>query len=774
MALLNAGKASIFRLILTVVLGAVALILIAGGAQLALLGGSFYYLVAGLTIAICAWLTYKNDRRAMWLYGLMLIGTLLWTLAETGLNPWQLQVRMVAPLVLGIWVFWPYLRQHARVSLTGGLLILCLFGGWLWHVNQLDAAPKDVPAFAADVAGDGEWLAYGNDLGGTRFSPLTQINAANIDALEPAWTFRTGDKTGIGFQVTPLMVDDTVYLCSPRNIVFALDAETGAQRWKVDPKVDAPSAGTCRGVAYFTQAGTKGLCAERIIIATTDARLLAVDRKTGKACPDFGSGGTVDLKRGMGRVNKGYYYVSSAPTIVRGNVVLGGWITDGQYVGEPSGVIRAFDAVTGAFAWAWDVDRPDDNGEPPEGESYSPGTPNSWGPMSGDEALGMVYLPTGNSTPDYWGAHRSPGSEKFSSSVVALDAETGKLRWSFQAIHHDVWDYDVAAQPTLIDLPVKGRMIPALIQATKNGNLFLLDRRNGNLLAPVEERKVSQGAASGDFLSPTQPFTTDMPTFDDTILSEAHMWGLTPLDQLWCRIKFREARYDGPFTPPNVKPSITYPSYLGGINWGGVSVDPKRKLLVANWSRMANYTRLVPRRDADAMGIRAAGVGGDQHVGAVGLPVAQTGTPFAALTAAFLSPLAVPCTEPPFGKIAVVDLVKRKIVWEKPLGTSADSGPFNIRTGLPLPMGVPNSGGTMITGSGLIFVAATQERAIRAFTVNSGKLVWKARLPAGGHASPMSYISPKTGRQFIVIAAGGNVSLNSGADDAVVAFALKK
>lgn len=771
---MNANKVSISRLILAGILGVIALVLIIGGIQLARLGGSYYYLAAGLAIAGSAWLTFKNDPRGMWLYGLMLIGTLLWTLAETGLNPWQVQVRLIAPLVLGIWVFWPWIKRHARLSLAVGVLLLCGFGGWLWSANQLDTGPDAAPAIAAPAPGNGEWLAYGNDAGGTRFSPLTQINAFNIGALEPVWTFRTGDKTGIGFQVTPLMVEDTVYLCSPRNIVFALDAETGAQRWKVDPKVDAPDAGTCRGVAYFKQAGATGLCAERIIVATTDARLLAVDRKTGQACTGFGSGGSVDLKQRMGMVSKGYYYVSSAPTIVRGKIVLGGWITDGQYVGEPSGVIRAFDAVTGKFGWAWDVDRPDDNGEPPEGGAYSPGTPNSWGPMSGDEALGMVYLPTGNSTPDYWGAHRSPGSEKFSSSVVALDAETGKLRWSFQTVHHDVWDYDVSAQPTLIDLPINGEMIPALIQATKNGNLFLLDRRNGKSLAPVEERKVPQGASQGDFLSPTQPFTPHMPTFDDTVLSEAHMWGLTPLDQLWCRIRFREARYEGPFTPPNVKPSITYPSYLGGINWGGVSVDPERKLLVANWSRMANYTRLVPRKDADAMDIKAAGVAGGQHVGAVGLPVAQTGTPFAALTAAFLSPLAVPCTEPPFGKIALVDLVKRKIVWQRPLGTSADSGPFNIRTGLPLPMGVPNSGGTLTTRSGLIFVAATQERAIRAYTVNSGKLVWKARLPAGGHAAPMSYISPGTGRQFIVIAAGGNVSLNSGADDAVVAFALKR
>ena len=493
---------------------------------------------------------------------------------------------------------------------------------------------------------------------------------------------------------------------------------------------------------------------------------MAVDSRSGVLCPDFGDNGSVDLKAGMGQVNKGYYYVSSAPAIARGNVVLGGWVLDGQFVGEPPGVIRAFNATTGKFAWALDIDHPDSHGEPPAGQTYALGTANSWGPISADDTLGLVYLPTGNSTPDYWGGHRSAGSEKYSSSVLAVDATTGAIRWSFQTAHHDLWDYDVAAQPTLIDIQVDGHSVPALVQATKRGQVFLLDRRNGAPLATIEERPAPQGAAPGDFVSPTQPYSTGMPAFDNTLITEQQMWGTSPVDQLWCRIKFREARYDGPMTPPGIHPTITYPSYLGGIDWGGVSVDPERQLLVVNWNRMANYTRLVPR--SEATNVKASESGGIH----VGDPVPQIGTPFALFTGAFMSPIGIPCTEPPFGKIGVVDLRTRRMLWERPLGTSRDSGPLDIKSHFPLEMGVPKMGGSATTRAGLIFISATQERAIRAFETKTGKLLWWAPLPAGGHASPMTYVSSQSGRQFVVIAAGGNAPLHSGVGDYVIAFAL--
>ena len=755
-------------MILAIVLGVIALALLAGGVKLIALGGTWYYLLAGLLVAGAAITSFTGRARlGSGLYGIMLAGTLIWTLAETGFEPWQLQARLAGPLVLAIWVFWPWIRANWKIAAGTTAVAIAAFAIWLVRANAWQDATDASARFASGV---GDWPHYGNTLAGQRFSQLAQITPVNVEKLEPAWTYRTREKfIGQGFEATPLMVDNKVFLCTASNRIMALDPETGKELWLFDPKTDAPPASTCRGVSFYrTQAAQGGQCAARVIFATVDARLMAVDAETGKPCSNFGNAGTVDLKRGMGDVAKGYYYVSSAPTIVRGKVVLGGWVLDGQYVGEPSGVIRAFDAETGQFAWAWDMDRPNEHGEPEAGKTYSRGTANSWGPMSGDETLGLVFLPTGNSTPDYWGGHRSPGSEKYSASVVALNIETGQEAWTFQTSHHDVWDYDVSAQPTLVYLPIGGRTVPALIQATKRGQVFLLDRRTGKPLANVEERAVPQGAAQGDHLSPTQPFSTGMPSFDATVWTASKMWGLTPIDQMWCRIKFDEARYEGPMTPPGVKPTITYPSYLGGINWGGVSVDPERKLMIANYSRIANYTRLVPRNSKEAEGLVASKNGGIH----VGQPVAQIGTPFAVFTGAFLSSLNVPCTQPPFGKIAAVDLKTRKVVWEKPLGTGADSGPMGIAAHLPIPMGVPNSGGSLTTRSGLTFIAATQEKAIRAFETATGKLLWHAVLPAGGHAAPMTYTSPKTGRQFIVIAAGGNAPLLSGAGDYVIAYAL--
>jgi len=623
---------------------------------------------------------------------------------------------------------------------------------------------------APSLGVSGEWREYGNDKGGLRFSPLTQLTPENVSSLQKAWVYNTekGGPPAHGFQVTPLMVGDSLYLCTPYNHIISLDPETGEERWRFDPKNERIAPRSCRGVSYHRVADSEGFCAERIITATSDRRLLALDAATGQLCKSFGDGGAVDLSTGMGDVSKGYYYVTSAPTIVRGNIVLGGWVSDGQTVGEESGVIRAYNAVTGAFAWAWDLGRPGEHGEPGPGETYTRGTPNSWAPMSGDETLGLVYLPTGNATPDYWGGHRTKESDQYSTSVVALDAETGEVRWHFQTIHHDVWDLDVGSQPTLIDLVIDGETIPALIQPTKQGQVFLLDRRTGQPLAQVEEKPVPQGAAEGDWLSPTQPFSTGMPAFADEVLAEADMWGLTPFDQLWCRIKFRQARYDGIFTPPGVKPTITYPGYLGGMEWGGVSVDPTRGLMVVNWNRVSNYTRLIPRAVADAAGLAPA----EDHISGMGEPVAQAGTPFAAATGGFLSPLGVPCTSPPYGLITAVDLNTREIFWTVPHRNMRANGPRGIPSMLPITMGVPTLGGSVTTGSGLIFIAASMERAMQAMDVETGKVLWKERLPFAGHATPMTYISPRSGRQFVVIAAGGHGAMGSQIGDSIVAFAV--
>jgi len=752
------------RPVLAAVLAVIGLALLAGGIYLLTLGGSAYYLLAGLAVCASAYLVARGDRRGIWIYLALLLATLIWALWERGSAPWALQSRLVGPVVLGLWVAAPLVRQVGRMWLlvsaaaaAGGLALL------FHSATRNEPLPAPRPAVAS---GTGEWHHYGNSLAGTRFSPVAQIDAGNVARLEHAWTYRTGVTAGMGFEATPLMIGDTLYLCSQTNVIVALDPETGVQRFQYDPKITMPPAPACRGVAYYRVPDAQGACAERVFTATSDARLVAIDARSGQPCDGFGNAGVVDLTRGMGLVESGHYYVTSAPTIVNGVIVLGGWVLDNQSVGEPSGVVRGFDAATGALVWAWDVDQPDLKGEPAEGHTYSRGTINSWGPMSGDEALGMVYLPTGNATPDYWGGHRSKGSETFGSSVVALDSRTGALRWHFQTVHHDLWDYDVAGQPTLIDLPIGGKTVPALLAPTKQGQIYLLDRRTGKPLAEVQEKPVPQGAAPGDWTSKTQPFAVGMPAFDNTVLSEQRMWGATPLDQLLCRIKFRQARYEGPYTPPGLTPSIFYPGFLGGIDWGGIAVDPERHLMTVNWNRVPNYIRMMERTSSSGIKKDAAKA---VHVG---LPAPMAGTPFAVLSGAFLSPLEMPCTEPPFGKIGVVDLVTRKLIWDRALGTAKDSGPAGLASHLPLPMGVPNTGGSMMTRAGLIFVGATQEKTIRAYDSLSGKRLWSAPLPAGGHATPMTYTSPKSGRQFVVIAAGGNMTLHSGAGDYVVAFAL--
>jgi quinoprotein glucose dehydrogenase len=766
-------------------MGLIGLALVGLGIRLIGLGGSAYYAVAGLAVTVAAMLLWRRDRRGAWLYGVMLLGTLAWALWESGLDGWALAPRLLGPMVFGAWLLMPWTRRvlgqrsiSVRRAGIGAVAMALLVGGLAFvsrdstsSVADSEIAPAETAAAAAD---NGDWLHYGNDAGGSRYSALAQINAANVDKLQVAWTYHVGASppgTRASLQVTPLKVGDSVFLCSGFNDVIALDAETGKQRWRFAARSDPAGVfgGTCRGVTYYHVPNATGLCAERIYTATVDARLIALDSRTGKLCPGFGAGGKVDLLQGMGDVWKGYYFVTSAPQLVRGKLVLGGWVTDGQKTGEPSGVIRAFDAVTGAFVWAFDIGRPDQHGLPAPGEHFTRGTPNSWAPMSADEALGLVYAPTGNATPDYFGGHRTANDDKYSSSVVALDAETGAVRWSFQTTHHDLWDYDVPSQPTLVDLPGG---VQGLLQATKRGEVFFLDRRTGEPLAAVTEKPVPLSPVAGERLSPTQPFSTGLPSFGGPPLTEAMMWGLTPIDQLLCRIRFREARYDGPLTPPGTaKPTITYPGYLGGIDWGGVSVDRARHLMVVNSSRVANYNRLLSRAEADALGLKPMKVGA---MGDVGGPAAQAGTPYAAKILPFLSAIGIPCQQPPYGMISAVDLRTGRLAWTQRFGTAHDSGPLGLSLGLPIPMGVPNLGGSVTTGSGLFFIAASQERFLRAYETATGRELWKSRLPAGGQATPMTYVSPASGRQFVVIAAGGHGGLMSKPGDAIIAYALPK
>ena len=794
------------RRLYAVLLLAIGLILIAGGGYLLALGGSPYYLVAGLLIATSAILLWRYSPLAAPVYGAMVVGTIAWSVWEAGSDGWALLPRIAGPLVVGIGFV--FLRPvSSPADLAAAAPAARRIGSWTRFAFAMIAAvavgavahrigPADYPdplfqtgmtnivpatwieSTAGDATPPGEWRNYGNDSGGSRFSPLAQLTPANVAGLRKIWEVHVGRPPFGGhnsLETTPLKVGSMLYACTGYNDVLAIDAETGHVNWRFHSNIDVRGRpnGTCRGVAFFQVPGANGLCANRIIANTIDARLIALDATTGRLCPGFGVNGQTDLSAGMGHPDVGYYYTSSAPTIVRGKIVLGGWVSDGQYWGEPSGVIRAYDATTGKFAWAFDMGRPDDHGEPDAGKAYTPSTPNSWAPMSADPTLGLVYAPTGNSSPDYYGAQRRPFDDKYSSAVVALDVDTGNVRWTFQTTHHDLWDYDVASQPTLVDIPAAGgSVIKALVQPTKRGEIFLLDRVTGHPIANVVERSVPQaGAAPGERLSPTQPFSVGMPSFGGPRWRERDMWGITPLDQMWCRIAFRKARYDGTMTPPGITPNIAYPGYLGGVDWGSASVDKDRSLLIVNSNRVGNYDQLIPRAEAEAMGVKASVHGSPRALRGI---VAQANTPYAAKITPFLSPLTVPCNEPPYGLVSAVDLRTHKLLWSHPLGTAADSGPFGLRSHIPLTMGLPNAGGSMTTRGGLVFLSATQSPEFRALDVTTGREVWKTRLPAGGQATPMTYWSAASKRQFVVLAAGGSLGLQSTQGDSLIAYALPR
>ena len=467
----------------------------------------------------------------------------------------------------------------------------------------------------------------------------------------------------------------------------------------------------------------------------------------------------------MGEVKPGYYFQTSAPLVARDYIVVGGWVLDNRSRGEPSGVIRAFDARSGDLVWAWDLGNPDTTKFPPEGQSYTRGTPNMWTTAAYDDRLGLVYAPLGNATPDYYGRNRPPYSDDYNSTLVALDVMTGRERWRFQTVHHDIWDYDLPAQPALIDLPDG---TPALVQATKRGQLFFLNRETGQPLSPVQEKFVTQnGAVPEETLAKTQPYSTDMPTIGAETLTEAKAWGMTMYDQLLCRIDFRRHRYEGDFTPIGLKKALQQPGNAGGMNWGSLSVDPVNQLLLMNDVRIPSSYYLIPREDYAASKLKHPPVP-DGHG-----PAPMDGTPYGEVTNLWLSPLGVPCNQPPYGTLTAVDLKTKLIAWQIPIGTTKETGPFGLKTHLPMQVGMPTYAGSLTTAGGLVFFAGTQDYYLRAFDIESGKQIWEYALPVGASATPMTYVSPKTGKQYIVLSVGG-AAHSKDQGDYLMAFALPK
>ena len=758
--------------VLAIILGLCGLLLSRQGFELIGVGGSFYYLLAGIVLLVVAVLLFRGDKRGAQLYGGFLLFTYLWAFYEVGLDAWQLMPRVAMFTVLGLWFLlprvrgglWqsepePLLRQRPAQIVLGvfGLFIVSLF----FANGNYEVGTPSAAGTGEAFSETGEWMHYGASNRGTRYAPADQINTSNVHELEVAWQLRT--RVPGEFKGTPIQVDDRLFLCTGRNVVLSLDPDSGEEYWRFDPEIQTARIGfwdTCRGVSYYKQDNLDDAaeCEQRIFTATTDARLIAVDLESGQPCSGFGSAGEVDLLAGMGEVKPGYYFVTSPPTIANDVLVLGGWVMDNQETEEPSGVVRGFDPVTGDLIWAWDMGREDRSGMPPAGETYTRGTPNVWSLTSADEELGLIYVPTGNATPDYFGGHRSEAMERYASSVVALEASTGRVRWHFQTTHHDIWDYDVPSQPSLVDIPINGVIRKAVVVPTKRAQIFLLDRETGEPLAEVAELPTPQTDIPEESTSPTQPFSIGMPRFDHEMLTEADMWGITPFDHASCRIQFKRMRYEGPLTPPTTGDgTLYYPGVAGGMNWGSVAIDEVNQLMVVNSLHNPSVVRLIPRAET-TQGYNY-GIGGT-----------QTGTPYGVYSFFFLSPIFAPCLRPPYGEIAVVDLANQQTLWRRPLGTATDMGPLGIPTRLPLPMGMFYSAGSFVSGGGLIFNAGVTDSSVRAINVMNGEELWKAPLPASSTATPMSYVSPGTGKQYILVTVpdgGGLLQLETQVNEGV-------
>jgi quinoprotein glucose dehydrogenase len=634
-----------------------------------------------------------------------------------------------------------------------------------------------MPAMAA--AGAAGWPHYGGDAGGQRFSPSSQITPDNVERLVPAWTYRTGDLANrpgeIGrsaLQGTPVLAADRLLFCTPFNEVVALDPATGALQWRYDAKIrtDYGPANqfVCRGVTAWNdaQAHPGSACATRVFMGTTDARVIALDARTGAPCTGFGIAGVVKLDPGTELLGPWEFQITSPPVVAGDTLIVGSSISDNARADAPKGTVRAFDARTGMPRWEFDpvargaAEQPADwprtstaTGSPGPATGHG----NVWAPMSVDEARGLVFLPTSSPSPDFFGGLRS-GDNRYANSVVALRAATGAVAWHFQIVHHDVWDYDTPAQPSLVTLHRDGAAVDAVVQVTKQGFVFVFDRDTGKPLFDVEERPVPQRGVAGERLSPTQPYPTAPPPLVPQTLGVDDAWGLTFWDRNACRRLLSGARSEGLYTPPSEQGTVLFPFTGGGANWGGGAFDPASQTLFVNTSRAAHLLTLIP-----AEGFAAA------RIATPGVEISpQTGAPWAMKREILLSPFGLPCNPPPWGMLTAVDLATGTIAWESVLGTVRDLAPVPM----PLKWGTPNFGGPIVTAGGLVFIGAALDDYLRAFDARTGKELWKGRLPAGGQATPMTY--EWQGRQYVVIAAGGHARAGTRLGDNLVAYALPK
>ncbi|CAK9883778.1 MAG: Quinate/shikimate dehydrogenase (quinone) [Candidatus Erwinia impunctatus] len=664
--------------LLGIILLIVGLVLALGGAKLVALGGSSYFLIAGIFTLLAAVQFLRCRSSAVVFFFLVFIGTLIWAPLDAGWQFWPLVSRVMVPagLMLLAFLTWPGLRRRegkpalAKLSYLFSALIAV---GMVTTLMQM-FTPHPVVAFQGKIPSlvpvdksvpQQDWDHYGRTAGGDRFAALDQITRDNVQELQVAWTYRTGDTpispggNGAEDQQTPLQVGNTLFLCTPHNNVITLEADSGKQLWKREINAQAEVWPRCRGLAYFdaskpqiqptatdaspvpeVKLAASDSCQRRILMNTIDARLIAINADNGEFCQDFGENGVVNLKDGLGEAQDPKYQLTSAPTLAGTTIVVGGRVADNVQTDMPGGVLRGFDVITGQQRWAFDPGKDNPNAVLMPGENYTRSTPNSWAPMSYDPAMNTVFIPMGSSSVDLWGANRTALDHKYCASILALDATTGKEKWVYQTVHNDLWDFDLPMQPSLVDFPMKdGSSKPAVVIGGKTGMIWVLDRATGKPLTQVEELPVPEGTIPGEQYTKTQPHSVEMPQIGNQTLHESDMWGATLFDQLACRIAFKGMRYNGLFTVPGTDLSLSFPGSLGGMNWGGISFDPVNQYMFVNDMRLGLWVQMIPANPAD--GTRAGNGGEAINTGMGAVPL--KGTPYAVNKNRFMSPLGIPC-----------------------------------------------------------------------------------------------------------------------------------
>lgn len=642
-------------------------------------------------------------------------------------------------------------------------------GRWAGYCLLLASASLGMHGVQADSA-----TPAGQQMG-SRYSTLQQINRDNVAELELAWEYRTGalpagDLSGkfISFQDQPSLIEGNLVVCSTTRQVIALDPTTGEERWSFDPGNEPLNSQKCRGVTHWVDAqaeeGTS--CQSRIFIAASDNRLLAIDARNGQACSDFGNNGEVVVPTSIPEIFAGEVLPNSRPGLVNDVLVVGGMVADNQRQNAPSGRVMAYHARTGEFLWEFDpVPRDPDS---PAMATWKDGSEgfgggNVWTLMAADDELDMVYLPTSAPSGDFYGGDR-PGDNLYTSSVVALRGSTGEVVWHYQLVRHDVFDYDLPAQPILIDYPHEGKMVPALVQNTKMGLVFIFNRETGEPLIPIVERQVSQtGVVPGEVLSPVQPFPEGMPSLAPQSFSPDNAWGFTFIDRWLCRRQIEELNYGSIYTPPSEQGTVFQPAAGGGPNWGGGAYDPESNIMIVPSNRVPMVVTLIPQpeggSDEDASEM-------EMHGMSFTFPMKDADYMYR--VEPLLSPLGAPCSEPPWAALTALDLVKREILWEVPLGDLRKLAPVPVKWAL----GTPGAGGALVTAGGLAFIGYTLDDLFRAFDLKTGEVLWEAELPAAGIAVPVTY--EVDGEQYVVIAAGGHTMYGSTMGDSMMAYKLKR